>query len=184
MKYDFSKIAATPLNLVAVKQLFTEYQLEIDSMRAHADAVQITSDKTAKYAINQASKAKKLMKLLDEKRKTIIKMPDHFVRDVNAFVRLFRKPLQEVVDIYRDKIGAYEYEQQLNEKVKAVRRTENGASAHVRTEWVFEIENESLVPNDFCSPDPKKIERAIMMGVRKIPGVKIFEKAKTILRSG
>jgi hypothetical protein len=62
-------------------------------------------------------------------------------------------------------------------------RSETGASSHSRTTWKGEIVDAASVPREYCSPDQKKINEAIKMGVREIPGVRIFEDVQTILRA-
>lgn len=61
-------------------------------------------------------------------------------------------------------------------------KTDSGASAHIRKEWVGEVIDENKVPREYCSPDKKKIDAAVKMGVREIPGVKIYEKSNAVVR--
>lgn len=65
----------------------------------------------------------------------------------------------------------------------SITRTEAGASASIRTQWTGEIIEPGKVPREYCSPDQSKISQAVKAGVRQIPGVKIFEKPITVLRS-
>lgn len=46
------------------------------------------------------------------------------------------------------------------------------------TYWKHEIENMDVVPREFCSPDPVKINAAIKSGVRAIAGVRIYSEEK------
>ncbi|EFK10195.1 conserved hypothetical protein [delta proteobacterium NaphS2] len=62
-------------------------------------------------------------------------------------------------------------------------RTESGATASIRTQWVGEIQDPQAVPREYCCPDQKAIDQAVKLGVREIPGVKIYEKPITVLRS-
>ena len=66
--------------------------------------------------------------------------------------------------------------------VETVTRTEEGASAHIRKEWVGEIKDPEAVPREFCTPDMKLIREAVKAGKREIPGVKIYEKSTTVIR--
>lgn len=68
-------------------------------------------------------------------------------------------------------------------KQPAVARSESGASSHIRMQWVGEIEDEPMIPIEYCSPDQKKINNAIKMGIRQIAGVRIWEKPTSILRT-
>jgi hypothetical protein len=62
-------------------------------------------------------------------------------------------------------------------------RCESGASASIRTAWTGEIQDPEAVPREFCSPDQQKINAAVKSGIRAIPGVRIYERPTTILRS-
>jgi len=66
--------------------------------------------------------------------------------------------------------------------VNTVTRTEEGASSHIRKEWVGEIVDPAQVPREFCSPDPRLIKEAVRAGKRDIPGVNITEKSTTVVR--
>ncbi|MDI6756024.1 MAG: hypothetical protein QME78_16750, partial [Thermodesulfobacteriota bacterium] len=54
-------------------------------------------------------------------------------------------------------------------------RGEEGGSASQRKTWLFEILNEIEIPREFLKTDESRIRQAIKMGVREIPGVRIFE---------
>lgn len=60
-------------------------------------------------------------------------------------------------------------------------KTEDG-SASFREEWAFEIVSPDLVPRAFCSPDEKKLRRAVEGGARDIPGVNIFTRDRMTRR--
>jgi len=59
-------------------------------------------------------------------------------------------------------------------------RTEMG-TAHLRIDWVFEIEDAAQVPREYCEPSDKRIRQAVQGGARTIPGVRIFEKRQTVV---
>jgi hypothetical protein len=46
------------------------------------------------------------------------------------------------------------------------------------TYWKHEIELDGIVPREYCSPDPVKINAAIKQGVREIKGVRIYSEEK------
>lgn len=68
-------------------------------------------------------------------------------------------------------------------KAKTITRTEEGASASQRTVWEFEVTDITKVPREYLMLDKTKVKQAIKMGIRQIPGIKIFESKKTILRT-
>ncbi|MFA5377585.1 MAG: hypothetical protein WC455_17675 [Dehalococcoidia bacterium] len=63
-----------------------------------------------------------------------------------------------------------------------VTRTESG-SASQRKVWSFEIVDGDKIPREYLIIESQKIRDAIKMGVREIPGVRIFEETKTIFRT-
>ncbi|MFH0921675.1 MAG: hypothetical protein V1913_15095 [Fibrobacterota bacterium] len=63
-----------------------------------------------------------------------------------------------------------------------VTRTESG-SASQRKNWVFEVTDAGLVPDEYKMVDEKKIRDAVRMGVRAIKGVRIFEETSTVFRT-
>lgn len=68
-------------------------------------------------------------------------------------------------------------------QAEGVIHTDTGASAHFRVTWKAEVLDESLVPRSFCSPDMRKINDAVKMGTRTMPGVRIWEDKQPVLRS-
>lgn len=67
-------------------------------------------------------------------------------------------------------------------KGETVIHTAGGHSQHLRKQWMGEIEDPEKVPHEYCIPDQKLINQAVRMGVREIPGVKIFEKVSAVHR--
>ena len=63
-----------------------------------------------------------------------------------------------------------------------VTRTASG-SASLRTTWVFEITDFSLLPDKFKQVDRVAINAEIKAGIRQIPGVRIYEQTSTQIRS-
>jgi hypothetical protein len=68
-------------------------------------------------------------------------------------------------------------------KESKITRTETGTSSYQRKVWKAEVTDDSLVPREYCSPDIKKINDAVKMGTREIPGVRIWEESTTVFRT-
>jgi len=68
-------------------------------------------------------------------------------------------------------------------KAESVTRPDEGSRAFQKKRWTFEITNEAEVPREYCKPDPSAIRQAVTMGMREIPGVRIFEEASTVFRT-
>lgn len=48
--------------------------------------------------------------------------------------------------------------------------------------WKHEVIDASLVPRAYCSPDDAKLKAALALGVREIPGVRIYEASRVAFR--
>jgi len=58
----------------------------------------------------------------------------------------------------------------------------SAGSATVKMVWKHEVIDASKVPLMYCSPDPAKIRTAVASGVRKMPGVRIWEEPSVAVR--
>ena len=61
-------------------------------------------------------------------------------------------------------------------------RTEAGSSYNV-PKMVCEIIDSTIVPREYCEPVMKRLNEAVKMGVREIPGCKIYETVETRYRT-
>lgn len=68
-------------------------------------------------------------------------------------------------------------------KKKSIARTGTGASAYTRKNWKAEIIDPALVPREYCEPSMKLINHAVKMGVREIPGVRIWQDVQAVVRT-
>jgi hypothetical protein len=69
----------------------------------------------------------------------------------------------------------------VDQEQKVQTRTETGSSLSIKLEWQGLVIDEGAVPREYCIPDQKKINKAILAGVREIPGVEIKEVPKSRL---
>jgi hypothetical protein len=95
-----------------------------------------------------------------------------------------RQKLQEKLDEEAEVRGVetVQVEPQVVPKEDTTTRTETGTS-HQRLHWTFEIVDAEKIPREYLIPDEKKLRQAVAMGLRKIPGLEIFEKASTVFRT-
>jgi len=61
-------------------------------------------------------------------------------------------------------------------------RTAEG-SASTRKVWAWEVEDHSLIPFKWMVLDEKKVNQAVRLGMRNIPGIRIYQETKTVLRT-
>ena len=208
-------------DMETVKQNFSIYVEQVERMVAQAEKHVVENDKTNMQAVTMAGEAKRLAKKIEAQRKNIIDEPNTFVKSVNSFCKSFTEPLKKIEGILKQKVGQYQYKQELARKEaekkaeeerkklqkkldaeakkagvesvkvaplalppnESVTRTDTGTAAHIRKQWKAEIREPAKVPREYCSPDPKLINQAVKMGIREIPGIRIFEDVSTVLRT-
>ena len=166
MTFDFAEVNSpdtqdtpairSPLDLEGAKACFEPYRARIADMQAQAAALDIDTDEAEKQAVDEASRAKRLTKDLESQRKAVIKDPDRFVRDVNAFVRSFKRPLDEVVGTLRQKIGTYQYQKELERRKAEKAMKEEAAKLQAKLEAEAKqsgIEAPPITPAPAPKPD-------------------------------
>jgi len=176
---------AEPLVNVAFDLDIAKKQLEIDCINEMADKAAkmvIETDSEAAKGLAFALQARTLCNNMEKTRKSIVAPHISFQKAVKQFCDAFTQKLKDMENSIIKKIDAY----QDSRKEKMVQLDiadtsfENlcidEGTSKVVMEWDFEVEDPSLVPNMYMIINEKLVKQAIKSGVRKIPGIKIFEK--------
>jgi len=149
------------------------------------------------------NRAYEILKLIAAKKKEIKKRKEEIIKPMNASLKAARAlfaeveaPLLEADIILRDKILAFQQEQQAKaakemerrEKIQATHEAKGhqtyelaevepdvGESVTVKR-WTYEMIDESKLPRKYLCADLGKIRAAVNDGERDIPGLKIFQK--------
>jgi len=96
--------------------------------------------------------------------------------EIEAQAKLLEQLAKENEELKQMVVDKQEYAEKLAKiEVKVSAKSGLGTTT-TKMIWTYEIENESLVPREYCSPDAGKIREAINRGIRDIPGVKIYQK--------
>jgi hypothetical protein len=59
---------------------------------------------------------------------------------------------------------------------------EYGATAYAKEEWLYEVDDPTLIPLQYLEPSDPAIKAALKRGVREIPGLRIYREDKFIMR--
>jgi len=159
-----------------------EKTLEIEWMRDKAMNYEVTCEDTAKHALSMALQSRKLEKTLEQSRTEIIKPHLDYQRAVNKLVKDFQAKLDNMEKSLQAKIEVWMNEQKENPFATVEEIRVDDGMIYTQKYWDFEIENPHLVPNNYKTIVDSLIEKDIKNGVRNIPGVKIIEKEKTMMR--
>lgn len=209
------------LSLDMVKPGFHEYIEQAERMVRDADAVVVQNDETLKFAVSLGGEAKKIVKLIEAKKKEVTADASAYVKAVGGFCKIFTERLDAVERGLKKKISDYQYKVELERrkqeeaarkaaadlqkkidaeakkagveapivaapvipKQESAVRTETGTSAYQVKRWVCTVVDANAVPREYCEPDMKKLNDAVKMGTRIIPGCAIEEVSETRFRT-
>ncbi len=181
------------------------FQREASTACAHAKVFQVSSPEAAKEAVRISGLVKQLSKNIDAARKAVTDPYRKFINKINDIARGMTDSLDEVESLLNAKIGAWKKQETANlvteneataalmaslgvevdvykqEAPKTIRA--EGATSYEKLDWAHEIVDESLIPREYLMVDERKIKISIKAGVRQIPGIKITQESKTMIRT-
>ncbi|MBS0622224.1 MAG: hypothetical protein JSR80_04635 [Verrucomicrobia bacterium] len=149
-------------------QLLTQ-QLDLTPLASRASHHVIENEESAKWALSMNLQAKKIRKQLKEKRLSIIRPHFNFQKALNKIAKEYEVQLEGIEEHLKTQL--VKYLQGSDAKGMSVNE---GKLIRVK-KWVWELEQKDLVPREYLSLDPYKIDEAVKQGVRNIPGIKIAE---------
>jgi hypothetical protein len=154
----------------------------------------VTNDLEEAFAAQLLREVKDHWAEVEAKRKKITVPMNEALRETNKTFRPALDALKEEEDILKGKIAGYvQVKEQANtaalqaasvastpaaaqQALSLVAPVAPPAGVSVRYVWKFAVEDESLVPREFCSPDAKKIG-AVDPTQTSIPGVRFFQES-------
>lgn len=188
-----------------LKQEIQKHALIVETMVHAARDYSVCSKWSAEEAVTMASQAKSLHKRIEESRKEAIEPHRKFIASLNDTAKVFTEKLEQVDGILKGKIGAWKLEQQraqeaAEREAKELAKATNsvvlppvhepvdklrgdGALSYEKIVWEYSVEDLSIVPRDFLRLDEDKVKAMVNAGVRDIPGLKVYQTKKTIIRS-
>ncbi len=105
-------------------------------------------------------------------------------RQAQAIIEEKTKQLQEELNAEAEKSGvkAPQAAPIVIPKDENVTRGTDGSSFYTRAKWTVEVEDEKKVPREYCTPNQQLLDKAAEMGIREIPGCKVYEKHIPVLK--
>ncbi len=173
MNYDLTKITDD-------KKIKTENK-SLDVMETKASELVIKSNETEVIGMDMTEQANIIKKILDGKRKEYTAPAKAFTDKVNELLMPGVKKANSISNILRAKLSAYRMAQEKKMKKETIEITRvkvtETAKVQYTKRYTHEIINPKDIPREYLCIDTAEITRAIRAGVRKIKGVRIFEKA-------
>ena len=157
--------------------------LKIEPLISLSESHDIRSKSDASQALSMGMQARKIRKRLEVKRLKVVRPYVLFQREVNSIVKGYSEKLQRIEDNLKLKLDTWlkvqsTFEPNFSDLMIEV---QDGTISTV-IEYEFTLEDIKKIPISYLMIDEKKVKEAIKMGVRDIPGIKIFETKKTKMR--
>ncbi len=184
-KNELLNIEAGGMTIEQATQLLVK-KLDLTPLISKASNHAIENEESASQALSMSLQARKIRKQLDETRLSIIRPHLDFQKAINKIVKEYEAKLEEIETNLKMKLDTYLQQSASTNNSSFIAQSkemfvEDGKLTKVK-KWVWELENETLVPREYLCLDTKKIDEAIKQGVRNIPGLKIFEKEEISMR--
>jgi len=163
-------------------QLLKEVCMDIRMMESVEKNMIVTNVLGATQALSMALQSRKLEKAIEQSRVEITKPHVDYQRAVNKIAKEFKSKLEAMENSLKSKIDEWMEEQKDNPFSHIDEITVDDGILYTQKSWDFEIENPHLVPKNYTTIVDSLIAQDIKNGVRNIPGVRIFETEKTVMR--
>lgn len=165
---------------------FLSKKLDLTPLIARASCHVIENEESASQALSMSLQARKIRKQLDETRLSIVRPHLDFQKAINKIVKEYEAKLEEIENNLKSKLDEYLQKSASTNNASFITKSqemlvEDGKLTKVK-KWVWELENEALIPREYLSLDSKKVDEAVKQGVRNIPGIKVFEKEEISMR--
>lgn len=192
-------IATSPAKINGQLQLYTK---EVNRLLNLMRGYQVDTRSSAEEATGFIGQCRSILKKIDATRKEILEPVKKFTNKVNDSFRIVTDEIDHQQKAIETKINDWKAIEEMRNQAKVLEaealsealeidvipvvqnETEKLRSAHAttyeRTDWDYHVENLSMVPRDFLTLDESKVKSMLKLGVREIPGLKIFSKQKTI----
>jgi len=171
------EIASSKLKADSVKELVKE-----------AEAFVVETEPQAKQALNMAIQARTMRKSIEESRKQIVRPHLDFNAAINKVAKDFSTCLDGISNKLTVKVNKFKSElEKIYEKAEVKVEVKNieseEAQPYERESIYIELQDIKKVPREYLSFDKAKAKKAVQMGVREIPGLKVEVKKVTSYRT-
>ena len=161
-----------------------------------ANRLVVSSPVDENQAYDVLKTIKEKINVIEKRRTSITKPLNHSLREVNSLFKELSQPLREADDVIRDKILEFRQlqaekaakEEAKRRKIQQSHKAKGhnvGAPAIVEVEtgksvtqkrWTYELVDVDKLPRKYLIPNKAAIDFAVRRGIRKIPGLRIYQK--------
>lgn len=188
----------------AIREL-SVHQEQIGEIIKKVECLTVESKEASDAALRLSAQSKDIFQQMETFRKKTLEPYRKFISVINECAANLKKSLEYIDGTIKIKLAAWQMIQErraleakasletiseslgLDMTIVAPEAPKNtsceAATAYTRDKLTFEVEDESLIPDEYWVIDFDAIQKHIALGKRDIPGVKIkIEKVMTIRR--
>ena len=195
------------IEMAVIKEQNQGLLTEAETLVVRAEAIEISDDEDMEIAVNLLGGIATAEKKAEKQRKFFTEPLNQQVKKINGLFHSFTDPLLKAERIIKQKVAIYHMKkereaQEKMAKVLAEAEAQKGdeivpvvipdqpektvrastGSATIKKVWTFQVENPTLIPEQYKVVDERKIRAAVASGIREIPGVRIFLEPQVAVR--
>lgn len=158
------------------------YEDEIFNLEDVKIDIKVESIESAKEALSIALRARKLEKQIEERRIEITIPVVKMQRNINEYARELKNRISIIEEDLTLRLQEWISVQNENPFTEIESIEVLDGTLSVKKYWNYEIIDKEKIPERFFVLDEKLLKEEILIGVRNIEGIKIFEDEKIIMR--
>jgi len=147
------------LNLPVARAKFDSYPAEVNRIFADAEALVVDSDETNTFAVALGGEAKKMVKAVELRRKTVTERAEDYVKTIKGLEKSLTGPLERAEQILKGKIKAYKDRQELARREAEKKARE--AQAELQKKLDQEAKEKGVEPVQVAAPVIPKAEKVV-----------------------
>lgn len=155
---------------------------KIEEMEQIISGIDVKNRDSAELALQMTMQARKIKNSLEESRKNITKPYFDYQKSINKMASDVKDRLESIEKHLKSKIDEWILTEEDNPFGRIETLEVEDGKLFTTKSWDFTIEDPCQIPSEYLKIDESKIQRDVKLGIRNIPGVKIFEVKKTELR--
>lgn len=158
---DFFPEPVDPFDLDRVRARFNKHLETIESMLDKANEHNVNNQDSLEQGVAMAGDAKRLGKELEANRKEIVQPPNQYVKSVNAFVKKFARPLNQIEAILKTKIAQFQHKLELERREREKKAREEAAKLQTAIDKEAKekgVESTKVIP--IAVPEVDKVARS------------------------
>lgn len=158
-------------------------EIAIHLMEESAEKFVILTEADARNALSMALQSRKFESQMEKTRTELTRPHLDYQRAINKLAKDFKEKLESIEKSLHKKIDIWIEINKENPFLSVDEIKVEDGMLYTQKKWDFEIIDKDLIPMSYKCIDEIKIKEAVEKGLRDIPGIRIYQNEKTVLRT-